>query len=61
MSDNNDLTLAKLEAATEIVSAFARSMDQPVSYATVHHKPTADLLATVFKAVWKAIDESVTK
>lgn len=61
MSENNDLALAKLEAAAEIMSAFAGSMDQPAAQNTDHHQAVADYLAIVFKAIWQAIDESVGK
>jgi len=61
MSDNNDLTLAKLEAATQIISAFARSMGQPSAHLPAGHAAVTALLVSTFKAVWKAIDESVGK
>jgi len=61
MPDKDDLTLAKLEAAAQITSAFAQTMSHPIAYATDDYQAVGDCLATVFKALWKAIEESVGK
>lgn len=59
MSENDDLRLAKLEAAGQIVSAFAQGLRLSMPPTTEEREGIGDYLATVFRAVWRAIDESV--